>query len=124
MSLATQVRTEAIESFDDAIQLANEINRLEAALKQMKEELKNFVRDHGEVDTGEETWNFYESVSWRFSDMELKEVAREMALDGIDPWSMLNISKTNINKLGWEEQRLSKLGTKKVTQRFTSRKKR
>ncbi|OZU89063.1 hypothetical protein CIL03_08590 [Virgibacillus indicus] len=123
MGVATQLQANEVDSYEEAIQLANEINRLEAALKQMKDELKTFVKDYGAVDTGEEVWNFYESISWKFSNAELKEIAREMALDGVDPWSMFSISKSNINKLGWEEQRLSQLGTKKVTQRFTSRKK-
>ena len=118
-----QLVKDEVYSKNEAIQLANEINRVEAALKQMKEELKSFVRNNGGVDTGEEVWDFYESVSWKFTNDGLKEVARELALEGVDPWKMLTISKTNINKLGWEEQRLSKLGTKRVTQRFTSRKK-
>ncbi|MFD2760428.1 hypothetical protein [Lentibacillus juripiscarius] len=111
-----------LQSHDEAVQLANEINRTEAALKQMKDELKAYVKEQGGVDTGEEVWDYFESVSWQFDSSSLKQVAREMAMEGIDPWSMLSITKTNINKLGWDEQRLSQLGTKKVTQRFTSRK--
>lgn len=84
--------------------------------------LKTYVKAYGSVDTGEEVWDFYQSVSWKFDRNYLKELAGEMAMEGIDPWEMLNISKANINKLGWDEQRLSQLGTKKVTQRFTSRK--
>ncbi|GAB3051599.1 hypothetical protein [Virgibacillus ainsalahensis] len=122
MSTAIKLQEQELGSQKDAVQLANEINRLEAALKQMKDELKSYVKEHGSVDTGEEVWDFYESVSWKFASKHLKELAGEMAMEGIDPWEMMNISKSNINKLGWDEQRLSKLGTKKVTQRFTSRK--
>ncbi|MFC2947628.1 hypothetical protein [Virgibacillus sediminis] len=123
MSTALKLQEEELQTHEEAVQLANEINRLEAALKQMKAVLKSYVKDHGGIDTGEEVWDFYESVSWKFDRQRLKELAGEMAMEGIDPWEMLNISKANLNKLGWEEQRLSKLGTKKVTQRFTSRKK-
>ena len=122
MSTATEIQEQKLQSQEDAVQLANEINRLEAALKQMKDSLKAYVQVYGSVDTGEEVWDFYQSVSWKFDRNHLKELAGEMAMEGIDPWEMLNISKANINKLGWDEQRISQLGTKKVTQRFTSRK--
>lgn len=107
---------------EEAIKLANEINRLEAALKQMKNELKKYVQEHGAVDTGEEIWDFYESVSWKFDKDGLKEVARNIALEGMDPWELMNVTKTNLNKLGWDDDFLSKLGKKRVTKRFTSRK--
>ncbi|MFC2946777.1 hypothetical protein [Virgibacillus sediminis] len=107
MSTALKLQEEELQTHEEAVQLANEINRLEAALKQMKSVLKSYVKEQGGIDTGEEVWDFYESVSWKFDRQHLKELAGEMAMEGIDPWEMLNI----------------KLGTKKVTQRFTSRKK-
>ncbi|QKY69349.1 hypothetical protein [Lentibacillus sp. CBA3610] len=122
MSAVTELQEQELQSHEEAVQLANEINRLEAALKQMKDDLKTYVKTHGRVDTGDEVWDFYQSVSWKFDRNHLKELAGEMAMEGIDPWEMLTISKATLNKLGWEEQRLSQLGTKKVTQRFTSRK--
>lgn len=108
---------------EEAVELANEINRMESALKKMKDELKNYVKDYGSVDTGEEVWDFYDSVSWSFDKEGLKEVARNMALEGKDPWELLSVSKTNLNKLGWEDSYIEQMGKKKVTQRFTSRKK-
>lgn len=122
MSTATKLQNVTLQSEKDAVKLANEINRLEAALKQMKDELKSYVNEHGAVNTGEEVWNFFDSVSWKFDSKHLKELAGEVAMEGVDPWKIMTISKSNITKLGWDEQRLSQLGTKKVTQRFTSRK--
>src|SRR5690625_7460955 len=87
----------------------------------MKDELKNYVKEHGAVDTGQEVWGFCESVSWVFDRNGLKEVARNMALEGLDPWELMNVSKTNLNKLGWDENFIGQMGEKKVTQRFTSR---
>jgi len=111
-----------VVSTKEAIDLANEINRLESALKKMKDELKKYVKEHGAVDTGQEVWGFYESVSWVFDRNGLKEVASNMALEGLDPWELMNVSKTNLNKLGWDENFIGQMGEKKVTQRFTSRK--
>lgn len=41
MSTATELQRQELQSQEDAAQLANEINRLEAALKQMKDEIEN-----------------------------------------------------------------------------------
>lgn len=106
---------------EEAIELANEINRMDSALKIMKDQLKRHVKEQGAIDTGQEVWDFYPSESWSFDRDGLKEVARNMALEGFDPWEFMSVSKTNLNKLGWEDDYLGKLGKKKVTQRFTSR---
>lgn len=110
-----------IHTKEDAVNLANEISRLEAIVKSMKDELKKHVEAYGPVDTGTETWNFYESVSWKFDD--LRKVAEGIVLEGKNPWEMLSLSATNLKKLGWDEAVLSQFGKKRVTQRFTSRKK-
>jgi len=112
----------SINSDVDAVKLANEIHRLDAALKLMKNELKAYVKDHGALDTGEEIWDIVPSVSWSFDAVGLKEAARNIAFEGVDPWSMMSISKSNLNKLGWDEDFLKQIGKKKVTNRFTSRK--
>lgn len=113
---------DSVATQEEAIKIANEINRLESAVKMMKEELKKYVEKYGAVDTGEEVWDFFESVSWSFDKEGLKEVARNMAIEGLDPWELMNVSKPNLNKLGWDESFLGKMGKKKVTRRFTSRK--
>lgn len=111
-----------VKSHEEAVQLANEINRLEAAAKAMKDQLKKYVEENGSVDTGQEVWGFYESVSWNFDKQGLKEVARNIAIEGLDPWELLTLPKPKLTKLGWDEQFLSQMGKKNVTQRFTSRK--
>src|SRR5699024_6024695 len=113
-------------SLHDALpifELANEINRLDSALKTMKSELKKFVEENGSIDTGQEVWDFYESVSWKFDEEGLKELARIIAFEGHNPWRLMNLPKSNLNKLGWDESYLETMGEKKVTLRFTSRKK-
>lgn len=116
-------KSNEVKTQEEAVELANEINRLDSALKTMKSELKKFVEENGSIDTGQEVWDFYESVSWKFDEEGLKELARIIAFEGYNPWRLMNLPKSNLNKLGWDESYLETMGEKKVTHRFTSRKK-
>jgi len=116
-------KSNEVKTQEEAVELANEINRLDSALKTMKNELKKFVEENGSIDTGQEVWDFYESVSWKFDEEGLKELARIIAFEGHNPWRLMNLPKSNLNKLGWDESYLETMGEKKVTLRFTSRKK-
>lgn len=51
----------------EAVESANEISRLEAATKLLKDNLKKYVKKHGEVETSTEKWGYYPSVSWSFN---------------------------------------------------------
>lgn len=106
----------------EAVELAKEIERTESALKLMKAELKKYVEENGEVNTGDKIWGFSESVSWKFSPEGLKKVFENIFLDGKDPWKYLNISASNLKKLGWSEEVLSRYGEKRVSTPFKSRK--
>ncbi len=112
-----------IKNHEEAANMASEIERLEAVLKTMKAELKVFVEEFGPVDTGNEVWDFYPSVSWKFDEVGLRRMAEGMALEGINPWQMLSISSGDRKKLGWSDDVLAQFGEKKETKRFASRKK-
>ena len=114
---------EQVDSLEKAVQLANEIQRLEAVLKSMKAQLKAFVDQHGSVETHDTVWGYVTSVSWDFEPEQLKELAQMIAVEGENPWEYLSLSATSIKKLGWEESVLSRYGTKRETKRFVSRKK-
>lgn len=118
----TQTNIQEVQTEEQAIDLANEINRYEAALKSMKSHLKAYVSEHGAVNTGEEIWDFYESISWNFDADGLKEIARNIGLEGENPWEVMTIRKPKLDKLGWEESFIESMGKKKVIKRFTSRK--
>lgn len=119
--MATSVET--IHTIDEAIELAGEIERAEAALKQMKDQLKAFVDENGSVETSDKVWDYNVSVSWKFDGESLKRMSQDMALDGLNPWEMLSLPSSSLKKLGWSEDVLSQYGTKKETRRFASRKK-
>ena len=110
-----------IQNMNEAIKIANEIERHEGALKQMKEALKEFVEANGPVDTGEKTWNFSESVSWNFEPSKLKELAGDIFLNGHNPWALLSIGIKELAKTGFTEAELRQYGTPKVTKRFGSK---
>jgi len=93
-------KTEEVKSMDHAINLGKEIERVEAALKAMKAELKAFVDVNGPVDTGDVIWDYSISASWSFNEEGLKELAQNMVLEGVNPWKVLNITASNLKKLG------------------------
>lgn len=108
---------------EEAIELANEIERVEKALKEMKNKLRNYVKENGSVNTGERIWDIRQSVSWRVNDAEkLKLLSDYIYLSGKDYWEYLGITTANIRKLGFDEETLSKFATKSVSNRFTGRK--
>lgn len=110
-------------TLEDAIKLANEINRLEAVIKKMKDDLKAFVQTNGSFETESEVWGYSEAISYTFNGEQLKAVAENLVLEGHNPWELLSISATNLKKTGWTESVLESLGQKKITKRFGSKKK-
>lgn len=111
-----------IMNFDEAIALAREIAQLEAALKQMKAELKAFVETNGPIVVDDQVWDFAESVSWSFTPEGLRAIAEAIAVEGDDPWKYFTLGTEAIRKLGWTEEFLQQYGEKKVTRRFIARK--
>ncbi len=112
-----------IRSRQEASELAMEIERMEASLKTLKAELKRFVDQNGAIETGEKVWNYNTAVSWEFHESGLKEMATQLALEGINPWAVMTISAANLKKIGWNEDVLRQFGQKKETKRFSSKQK-
>ena len=112
-----------IKSYQDAVEIANEIERYEATVKQMKDSLKAFVEEVGlPVDTGEKVWDFSSSESWSFSSENLKALASEILLMGFNPWEYLDIGSKAISKLNLTQDVLGQYGKAKTTKRFASKK--
>lgn len=111
---------------EEAIKIANEILRLEATIKEMKEMLKEYVKENGELVAGDTKWLFQNSISWEFNDSEkTKEFLKSLVIDGYttDPFSIITCSKSTLDKLGLEESYINKFATKKTSTRFVNRKK-
>jgi len=106
-------KAEVIENLDQAIKLGKEIERVESALKAMKADLKSFVDVNGPVDTGDVIWDYTLSASWHFDEKGMKELAQNMVLEGVNPWKMLNITASNLKKMGWDDAVIAKNGRQK-----------
>lgn len=124
MSIQTgQPTIQSIVSIQEAIQIANEIERYEGALKKMKDSLKEFVEKTGlPVDTGEKTWDFSVSTSWDFTGEQLKNLSAEILMMGHNPWEYLKLGSKEIEKLNLSEAILKQYGKPKPSKRFTSKK--
>jgi len=111
-----------IKSAQDAVELAAEIERMESSLKTLKAELKRFVDRNGAIETADKVWNYSVAVSWEFHGSGLRDMADQLAIEGMNPWKIMTISTANLKKIGWDEEVLRQFGQKKETKRFTSQK--
>jgi hypothetical protein len=110
------------KTLDEAIHIANEIERYEGVLKQLKDALKKFVETNGAVNTGEKIWDMFPVVSWDVSDSRL--LAEKIFDKGANPWEFLKVDiKTVLKKGILSEQELSQHGVnQKVYKRFDGKK--
>jgi hypothetical protein len=109
-----------IKSAQDAVALAAEIEHMESSLKTLKAELKRFVDQNGAIETKEKVWNYNVAVSWEFYESGLRDMADQLAIEGVNPWKIMTISAANLKKIGWSEEVLRQFGQKKETKRFSS----
>lgn len=107
---------------DEAIEMALEIERTEAAVKKMKETLKVYVDENGALQAGDKVWDYSQSVSWSFNAVQLKDLAIAITAEGKNAWDFLKLPADSIKKLGWEEKSLEQYGSSKITNKFSSKK--
>lgn len=103
---------------EQAIKTAEEILRLEAALKKMKDDLKDYVERNSEVVAGGKVWGFSESLTLKLTTEQKREVATLLTMQGIDCWDVLKISTTDLQKVGWTSEDMKNVGTVSYTRRF------
>lgn len=112
-----------IQTAEEAVRIANEVERLEAVIKVLKDQMKVYVDQNGPIETDTVVWDYNVSNSFSFDAEGLKRVAENIVLEGKNPWELMSISAANLKKLGWEDSYIETLGKKKQTIRFNSRKK-
>lgn len=121
--MTTNVPTGEIKTPEEANIVATELNRLEAVVSQLKNNLKTYVESNGAVQAGNVQWGFSESVSWKIKPDKFPDVMKDIFLQlQLNPWELVNLPKTALNKLGWADDVLVKIADKKVTNRFGSKK--
>lgn len=110
-NLATQKIDELVQ--EDAIALAQQVDRYEQALRLMKEKLKAFVQLNGPVEANGKVYDFFPSYSWEFESDKLKAMSGMMVIDGLNPFEYLSLSSTNLKKLKWSDDLLGQYGQRK-----------
>jgi len=99
---------------EDAIALAQELDRYEATVKLIKDKLKAFVTLNGPIEANGKVWDFQPSSSWKFTSENLKVLSGLIAFEGKNPFDYLTLSSTAIKKLNWTDEILAMYGTKEA----------
>ena len=102
----------------DAERVAAEVIRLEAALSDMKDNLKAWVKENGGISVGDSTFDFVPSVSWNIGAKKLYELCAELYDAGIDAFEYLTITASNLKKIGIDEEEMATYGKKKISKTF------
>ncbi len=112
------ITIENINNPEEAKTVAAEVFRLEATLKEMKEQLKEWVQNNGSVQVGDRKYQFCPSESWQFSPEGLEEFCFDLQKSGINPWEMLSIGSNQLKKIGWTEEVLANYAKRKTRNTF------
>lgn len=115
---AVTAPAEGIKTAEEAEAIAAEIFRLEKALSDMKGMLKDWVQNNGPVRVGSQEFRMCPTVSWSFPPEKLKEFCAALNNAGLNPWEYLTIGSSQLKKIGWAEEDLSRFGKKKETVSF------
>lgn len=105
-------------SKEDAVNLALQIERCDAAIKQMKDKLKAYVNLNGSVETDSKTWGFVPAYKWEFTEESYTELAATLSIDDINPYKYFKLGATEIEKMlkaGIDEEFLMQFGSRVPT---------
>ena len=75
--------TNPIQSEEQAQAVATEIMQLEATVKQLKDQLKAYVDQHGTLQAGGIEWGYRESIAWKIRVENMKEFMKKNAKNPI-----------------------------------------
>ncbi len=107
-----------VEDRVDAERVAAEVIRLEAALSDMKDNLKVWAKDNGAIAVGDSIFDFVPSISWNIGAEKLYDLCSELHDAGIDVFEYLTLTASNLKKMGIDEERLATYGKKKISKTF------
>ncbi|MED4077648.1 hypothetical protein ACQKEY_22600 [Lysinibacillus fusiformis] len=108
----------------DAVQAekkAQELVRLEAVVAKLKEDIKVYVEQNGDFVAAGKIWSFSESTSVKFSTLQKAEVAKALAVEGVNFFDVAKFSATDLQKIGWTEEKMATYGTVSKSNRFSSK---
>ena len=108
-----------IRNQKEALRVAQELFKLEAAISSLKENLKAWVKTHGPVRVDDKEYKFAPSKYWKWPAQSLHRAVEEMEKEGIDPFTVLSLTSTGLKKLKWDEEKIESLGANlRETQNF------
>jgi len=115
---SAKIEPVTINGSADATKVAAEVIRLESALGDMKDKLKIWARDNGDIAVGDSAYSFVPSTSWSIGSDKLYDLCAELHDAGIDVFQYLTLTAANLKKLEVGDDRLEAYGKKKTTQTF------
>lgn len=104
-------------SEQEAVLLAQELDRLKPVIKQIEEKLKKYCEIHGELKVADGTWRFGTRQVIEADPQGLLQLAEYIKYLGLNPFDYFSINKTSINKLKIPAQNLETIGIKIVEKR-------
>lgn len=104
-----------------AHQTAQEVVRLEAVLSKLKDDLKSYVEQNGELVAAGKLWSYPESPSIKFTSDQKAEVAKLLAIRGVNFFDVAKFSYADLIKQGFTLDELKQLGSVSNPRRFTSK---
>ena len=111
-----------ITTLEQAIRAANELERLQAMVDHLKEELKKFVERNGSFSTDTKTYYIQETVTYKIPQENIYNVAEALASEGKNPWEYLSITGSTLQKAGWDETAILEFANKRISKTFKSKK--
>lgn len=111
-----------ITTLEQAIRAANELERLQAMVDHLKEELKKFVETNGSFSTDTKTYYIQETVTYKFPQENIYKIAQALTIEGKNAWDYLSITGSTLQKAGWDETAILQFGDKRISKTFKSKK--
>lgn len=99
-----------IDSITDAEEQGREILRLEGALTLLKTALKGYVQEAGPVQVDLKEFAMVHSQYWKWPQDSLTRAVKVMEEEGVDPLTILSLTKTGLKKLRWDDIKIASLG--------------
>ena len=113
-----QAKSMEIKNDGDARAVGAEVIRLEAALGMMKDQLKAWVKQNGDVIIDDSAFSYVPSCSWNIEPEMLYELCAQLHDEGVNVFEYLTLTAANLKKIGISEERVKLFGKKKVSKNF------
>ena len=115
---SVKIEPVTIADLPGARKVAAEVLRLEAAVDDLKQKLKSWVKYNDAVQVNDAVFTFVPSASWQFENEKLRELCSELESRGMNFWQYLTLTAAQLKKTGLMEDEIKKFGTKKETLTF------